>query len=725
MSQRSIRRARQRREAGERRREALRRRRAGLAVTAALGATALFAPGASAATFTVNSLNDGAPDVCDSTTTDGCTLRDAINDANSNGESDVITFAAGLTGTITLDPAQGQLNVNNAVSIEGPGASALTVSGGDATRIFNVSSSGPVGISGLTLAHGKTGGNGGALYASTRTDVTIANSTISSNQASSSGGGLGSAGHLTVTGSLVEGNTTQGAGGGIWASHGLDVSSSTISGNTAGVAGGGIASTGKYAQSDIADSVISGNTAATGGGISIAQFSKYEPAGSIKHAVKSTISGSTISGNKATQAGGGVDVPLLGDGDHLTISHSTLSGNDATSADATAWGGGIHFGNTCYGAVDGEFTTSDTTISGNTANVGGGVSVGGNPSSSCRSVISLSTPELGAATNAASATGTAAVGKNGSIEFGNSTIASNSASSDGGGVYLNQYESSGDGSPLTSPTIALTSTILADNSAGGAANDADRADGSQSGGLDTTFSLVENPGDAPVQKSPAGSTIIGVDPQLGPLGNNGGPTQTQVPSNVSPVIDQGKAPARVPTDQRNLARTVGGDVQDAAGGDGTDIGAAEVQDPAKAPVVAEQQAVLGDRTPPTITLNVPKSLTIQQLIAGFDVTVNCNEPCSMTFRLFGSAPTGTLHSSGFNFRLLNKKIGRKGGKRKVHLQPCVIGSKSKQRTHVCRKRITKALYAKPQKSFKVKLIVAAKDAAGNLSHKKRFIRVHR
>jgi hypothetical protein len=122
---------------------------------------------------------------------------------------------------------------------------------------------------------------------------------------------------------------------------------------------------------------------------------------------------------------------------------------------------------------------------------------------------------------------------------------------------------------------------------------------------------------------------------------------------------------------------------------------------------------------------VPRSLSIEQLIRGFNVTVSCSEPCSMTFRVFGSAPTGTLHSAGYNFRLLNRKIGRKAGSRKVHLRPCVTGASSRGRTHVCRKRITAALYAKPQKTFKVKLIVAAKDKAGNISHVKRFIRIHR
>jgi hypothetical protein len=811
LSQRAIRRAQQRRLASERRRETLRRRRAGLAVTAAIGAAAFFAPAANAAPFEVNSLNDAAANGCDSTTADGCTLRDAITDANASSGDDTITFASGLSGTITLTEGQIPINASNGgLTVQGPGADQLTVSGNDKSRIFSVSGANPVGISGLTFTHGYVyQDDGGAIYTTNDSQVTVADSVFTSNQAYSDtssyssdstahGGAIGAHGPITVTGSRFEdnnrasqagggiyvekgltlrssqlsGNTTDGRGGGIaaakyrcqsqcsnpsnvnWFHSDLDIADSTISGNSAsnqggGIAaaslltlagstvsgnsttnagsgiGGGIASVGKYAQTQISDSTISGNSSTTGGGIAVAQFYKYLGVGEVKHAVKSEISNTTISGNNASRSGAGLDFSYLGDGDHFTITHSTISGNDAASAGGTGLGGGIHFASKYSsgpfkgGPIDGEFRTVDTTISGNTAGVGGGVSVGNPQQTAGAPALTTAPPSP-----------RHAVVDLGSIDFENSTIASNSATSNGGGVYLNQYhETTDDSSPLTSPTISLTSSILADNSAAGSANDADRADGSGGGALDTSFSLVENPGDAPITQSPSGSTITGVDPALGPLANNGGPTLTHLPSNTSPVIDKGKAPARLLTDQRGLARTVAGDVPDAAGGDGTDIGAVEVQNPARnvvgPTITPPSPGGGGDGTPPQITLTVPKELTIQQLIDGFDVTVKCNEPCSMTFRLFGSAPTGTLHSAGYNFRLLNRKIGRTAGKRKIHLRPCIAGAKSRGRTHVCRKRITQALYAKPQKSFKVKLIVAAKDKAGNLSHKKRFIRIHR
>src|SRR4051794_39240283 len=99
MSERSIKRANERRADRERRRAALRRRRAGLtAGAAAVGASVIFASGAEAATFQVNTLTDGPADACDTT----CTLRDAITEADAAAGADTVTFAPGLTGTIVL-----------------------------------------------------------------------------------------------------------------------------------------------------------------------------------------------------------------------------------------------------------------------------------------------------------------------------------------------------------------------------------------------------------------------------------------------------------------------------------------------------------------------------------------------------------------------------------------------------------------------------------------------
>src|SRR5437870_998206 len=54
-------------------------------------------------------------------------LRDAITQANTHGGADTITFQPGLTGTIAL--TSGELDITDDLTITGPGADKLTVSG--------------------------------------------------------------------------------------------------------------------------------------------------------------------------------------------------------------------------------------------------------------------------------------------------------------------------------------------------------------------------------------------------------------------------------------------------------------------------------------------------------------------------------------------------------------------------------------------------------------------
>src|SRR3954466_5072918 len=91
-----------------------------------LGIAALAAPSADAATFTVTNLNDSGAG----------SLRDAIVSANTTAGADVITFQPGLTGTITL--TTGQLDLYDAVDIQGPGAATISVSGNNTSRIFYI-----------------------------------------------------------------------------------------------------------------------------------------------------------------------------------------------------------------------------------------------------------------------------------------------------------------------------------------------------------------------------------------------------------------------------------------------------------------------------------------------------------------------------------------------------------------------------------------------------------
>jgi uncharacterized protein (TIGR03118 family) len=98
-------------------------------------------------TFTVtNLLDDGSAG----------SLRWGINQANAAPGPDTIRLAPGLHGIVPLDPTRGELGITDSLTIDGPGADRLTVSGGDATRVFSVSgSTTEVEICDLTIAHGR------------------------------------------------------------------------------------------------------------------------------------------------------------------------------------------------------------------------------------------------------------------------------------------------------------------------------------------------------------------------------------------------------------------------------------------------------------------------------------------------------------------------------------------------------------------------------------------
>jgi Ca2+-binding RTX toxin-like protein len=142
----------------------------------------------------------------------------------------------------------------------------------------------------------------------------------------------------------------------------------------------------------------------------------------------------------------------------------------------------------------------------------------------------------------------------------------------GGGISL--YN---DANEDTDSDVVLSSSIVADNTApfGPDIHESDEPVGSLQGTFVTGFSLIENTADATVTESPAGSNLLGVDPLLGPLADNGGPTQTQLPAVTSPAIDAGVANG-LATDQRGVQRTFdAGNIANRAGSDATDIGAVE------------------------------------------------------------------------------------------------------------------------------------------------------
>ncbi len=297
-----------------------------------------------------NDIDDG------NVTVGNVSLREAVRLANTTPGADTITFGGvfvdATPDTITLGGSQ--LQITESVMIIGPGASLLTISGNDQSRIFSISgTTTQVTLSGMTLTAGRAiAGNGGAI--SNDGILTLVNSTISGNAAINQGatgygGGIDSNGTLTVTGSNITGNTADNDGGGIASDGNLTVIDSTISGNTAQSFGGGVAVFGGYA--DISGSMVSGNSAGdTGGGI-------------FNGGAAFTVTGSTISGNTSAVGGGGLFNYSAG---ALSVTNSTISGN-ATDGD----GGGIS-------NDDSGVSTASTVVITNTTIVGNRSDADGN-----------------------------------------------------------------------------------------------------------------------------------------------------------------------------------------------------------------------------------------------------------------------------------------------------------------------------------------------------------
>ena len=154
-------------------------------------------------TITVSALDDPGDGSC---AAGGCTLREACSLANSLSGSR-LDFV--VTGTIPL--SAGVINITaDGTMIDGPGASNLTVSGGNASQIFNISASN-VYIANLTLTQGQAA-NGGAIYNS---GSLLLGGVFITNSLATEGGGVYNQGTLTIEYSTIEANGASGAGGGI------------------------------------------------------------------------------------------------------------------------------------------------------------------------------------------------------------------------------------------------------------------------------------------------------------------------------------------------------------------------------------------------------------------------------------------------------------------------------------------------------------------------------
>ncbi len=547
-------------------------------------------------------------------TDDGATTNVRQNstvDANTAGERGGGLF--GTDGAVVLVQ-------NSSVS----GNATTTTGTGDGGAIF-AGSSVQLTLEGATVSDNYAYDRGGGIYASSfgvlpGTSVSIENnSVISGNRSLDIGGGIniGQSVHLSIEDSAVSGNSTATDGGGIRGSSfsttyesTITIVRSAISGNTADDDGGGIEGR-SGVRMYIYDSFINDNIAPNGGSRGGGIYVRGEGTSPIGHYL--TIGGTMISGNSAGDDGAGIHV---GRQTVFVMDDSQVIGNTANGSGSSR-GGGIRMSFADAYPTSASITRS--TISGNSSSSsGGGMSLS-------QSVVATVKDSTFAENSAGSAGGGIVNYSRSSLTFQRGTLSGNYAVSTGGGidtttadlimqqstvsgnrnlangagVYLNiAYDLVGNYTlSIEGSTIAFNSTtaygggiyagFYADSTLRGSIVSGNMAAPGPDlydfqGKLVPYYSLIgTNEGSMLLEANgDAHGNIIGgpiggvVNPLLGPLQANGGPTQTHALSVGSPAIDVGD-PAVLPgttTDQRGFERVVDGD---AIPGARVDMGAYE------------------------------------------------------------------------------------------------------------------------------------------------------
>ncbi len=374
-----------------------------LLATTGLSLHAPLTPGAT--TIPVTTFIDEFDD-----TTTGCSLREAIEAANTDTEfggcpagygADYISLPAGTyhltrprSGTANTGNSSGDLNLQTDIALEGIGL-AIIDAGGEAgihDRVLQITGE-TISLTNLTIRGGRLPDNipgfvgfyGGGI-SNNSSSLTLDNVAVEDNHAGDgnsggSGGGIVSwESSLSIQNSIItnnqsgnginggEGGAQGGSGGGIFSSGGtLSIQNSTIANNTAGSGeadksngfggrGGGIYYSGPEAA--ITASTISGNMAGSSSG------SDGGSGGGIYNSGTMILTNSTVSGNTSGSStyssgvagyGGGIYTTTM-----LVIRHGTITNNHTGDGSYMVIGGGI------YNEVAGSLHMGSSILAGNT-----------------------------------------------------------------------------------------------------------------------------------------------------------------------------------------------------------------------------------------------------------------------------------------------------------------------------------------------------------------------
>ena len=419
------------------------------------------------------------------------------------------TFGSNSSGGgITTDA--GNVSLLNSTFSENRVNGYYSSGGGINTSSGSVTLSNSV-VRGNSITDTSQGSNRGGGISTNSGSVTLTNSIVSENSnagngdVSSGSGGEGGGiatfgGSVSLTNSTVSRNTTAGRngfGGGIFTSFGrVSLSNSAVSGNsTTGYQGSGGGIYSRSGSVSLLDSTVSGNSIANrgqGGGI-------RSRSGNVS-LTDSTISENSVTGSFRGGDGGGISTSS---GASVYLANSTVSGNRV--AGPASFGGGI----STYGSsVDDFLVLNNSTVSGNS--VTGSDSEGGG----------IHNTRL-------------------SVSIVNSTITGNSSSGEGGGIRLLPS--------FSGTTLGILNSIVAGNNDGGAGPDV-----LTSADLIIENSLIGDTTGSGITAATGSENILNQPALLGPLADNGGPTQTHALLPGSPAIDAGSndLAAGLTTDQR-------------------------------------------------------------------------------------------------------------------------------------------------------------------------------
>ncbi|MFV2066251.1 MAG: choice-of-anchor Q domain-containing protein [Pirellulales bacterium] len=494
----------------------------------------------------------------------------------------------------------------------------------------------------LTVADSRIIGNwagaGGGLAASPGSRRTrIVRSTVSGNRAVGQGGGIRALGStLSIIESVVSDNETTGdsTGGGIFSyAANVTITDSSIVGNRSQVAGGGIDALTNLGALTIWRSDISGNSPAEGGGLRIDGNGSAELRESTISGNSATNGGGlrlmgerddsvilfevTISKNRASGSGGGISTFFP-----VSLTASTISDNSAG-----LWGGGIFsqddvvltetsiLGNSADDDGGGVYTlgsarVTSSIISDNVAGGrGGGVSakylnfvastLSGNVATTAGGAYAWRADVLGSTVSRNAAKGGGGIVVFFDVSVTSSTFTENVAEGSGGAIFGSatiSFSTISDNSAAQggglwhwrADAFVIDHSIVAGNTDDGTAPDLN-------GVASVDFSLIgDNTGsglaEAPVGMPDADGNFIGdpngqgiIDPHLGPLADNGGPTKTRALLFGSPAIDVGD-PLAVPGEEEipnfdQRGEPFGRVERGGANGPRIDVGAYEVQRP--------------------------------------------------------------------------------------------------------------------------------------------------